>query len=115
VRFTRATIVICLVLTCLLSAASVWLLLLPIPDGADTLVAAASADVEEAEPALLPEQPETRLPLRPRTPTRAEVYAARADALMAQVDATWANENWGQSAMLLSQAVAFRPGDPALK
>ena len=115
VRFTRTTIVVCLILTCLLSAASVWLLLLPAPDGDDTLVAAASTDAVVEEPALLLEQPETRLPARPRAPSRAEVYEVRAAALMRAVDVTWAKEDWDQSAMLLAQAIAFRPGDPVLK
>ena len=115
VRFTRTTIVVCLILTCLLSAASVWLLLLPAPDGDDTLVAAASTDAVVEEPALLLEQPETRLPARPRAPSRAEVYEVRAAALMRDVGVTWAKEDWDQSAMLLAQAIAFRPGDALLK
>jgi hypothetical protein len=107
----RITIVASLTLTVLLSAATAWLLLQPVPEPGVTLVAAASAEAAEVAPL---ELPEARPPAQPRPFNRAEVYAARVAALTRQVDVTWAEQDWDQSALLLAQALAFQPGDPML-
>ncbi len=111
-RWARRTIVVCVALVLILSGAIVWLVQLPAPTASDTLVAAASAESAEVQPLDLPE---VQLPTRAHVVDRAQVYAARADALMRQVDVTWTQQDWQQSALLLAQAIAFRPDDAILK
>jgi tetratricopeptide (TPR) repeat protein len=66
--------------------------------------------IVKPQPTAPPLAPKLAAPLQP-TPT----YAERADKLLREVDALWAQSDWEQVIPRVAQAAAFRPDDASLR